>query len=175
MWQLIHLSTIRYPRVIEEVLVSTITRLCTVRPEWFLNQSSNEQDGLLHASVGPWWLEMVSPVKSQRRFLFPKMVPGAKTLNPDTNASAWSRYTMQRSVCVGDGVKSTPTTVSRQPCNSALWIHQCWANFLCVWELWLCFLPQQTSDVSVSLGCYISVLGLPLSPPLFLLSVQGPL
>lgn len=71
-------------------------------------------------------------------------------------------------------MKSTPTPVSRQPCNSALWIHQCWGNLLCVFDRW-CFFPSRPWP-SVSLNLYISVcflflplsLSLTLSPCLFL-------
>lgn len=78
-WQSIHISTIQHPRVIEEVLVSTIARLCKVQHEWFLNHcfkmSKMTSCGLLS---DPDTLNDID-VEVCKAVLFTKTVPCAKT------------------------------------------------------------------------------------------------
>lgn len=75
MWQSIHISTIQHPRVIEEVLVGAIARLCKVQHEWFLNHcfkmSKMASCGLLSDP------DTLNDIDGE--VLFTEMAPHAKT------------------------------------------------------------------------------------------------
>lgn len=79
MWQSIHISTIQHPRVIEEVLVGTIARLCKVQHEWFLNHcfkmSKMASCGLLSDP------DTLNDIDGEvcKAVLFTEMAPRAKT------------------------------------------------------------------------------------------------
>lgn len=107
---------------------------------------------------------MISTSKSEKFFCSQKWSPVQRCLFRYKCIDVIQTYYVGMCMCVcRHCAKSTLTPVSCQPCNSALWIHQCWASFWCdfVCELW-CFFPSDLGCLCLSQLPHLCLF--PLSP-----------